>query len=244
MFTDLYTVMWKEWKEIVVQRPSLRGGWVGLLLMIGVFGVFVPLNAGPRWLTSPFNLVVWGWVPFLLISSVVADSFAGERERHTLETLLSSRLSDRSILLAKIVAALVYGWGLTLICLVLSLLTINLAFGKGQFLMYSPGMLVGAIGLSFLISLFSAALGVLVSLRSSTVRQAQQGFTIAMLVFLVPMLIFPMLPIGIRESVAGFLARANLAAIGIAFGSVLLLVDVGLMAAAMARFQRSRLILD
>ena len=180
----------------------------------------------------------------MLISSVVADSFAGERERHTLETLLSSRLSDRSILLAKIGAALAYGWGLTLISLALSVVTINLAFGKGKLLMYTPGVLAGAVCLSLLISLFSAALGVLVSLRASTVRQAQQAFTVAMLVFLVPLLVFPMLPEGIREPVAGFLAGANLTAIGIGFGILLLVVDLVLMLVAMARFQRSRLILD
>ena len=37
--------------------------------------------------------VMWMWFSLLLVINVVADSFAGERERHTLETLLASRLS-------------------------------------------------------------------------------------------------------------------------------------------------------
>ena len=36
---------------------------------------------------------------------MIADGIPGERERHTLETLLASRLSDRSILLGKVMAA-------------------------------------------------------------------------------------------------------------------------------------------
>jgi ABC-2 type transport system permease protein len=110
MINDITTIIWKEIKEIFLQRPNFRGGWAGLLVLLAVFGIFIPLQSGPAWVSSPANLAIWSWVPYLLVSGVVADSFAGERERHTLETLLASRLSDRAILFGKIGAALVYGW--------------------------------------------------------------------------------------------------------------------------------------
>ncbi|HEY5573791.1 MAG TPA: hypothetical protein VIK64_12300, partial [Anaerolineales bacterium] len=78
MIADIWTIVWKESKEILLQRGNLRGGWVGLLVFIGVFGIFMPLQSGPDWVESPAGLFVWGWVPFLLVSGVVADSFAGE----------------------------------------------------------------------------------------------------------------------------------------------------------------------
>jgi len=47
MIADVWTVMWKEWKELLVRRGSLRGGVLSLLIFVGVFGVFMPLSA--RW---------------------------------------------------------------------------------------------------------------------------------------------------------------------------------------------------
>ena len=73
--------------------------------MIAVFGVFLPLQNGASWVTSPITMVYWAWMPLMLVTGVIADSFAGERERHTLETLLASRLPDRAILLGKVAAA-------------------------------------------------------------------------------------------------------------------------------------------
>ncbi|UCH58493.1 MAG: ABC transporter permease subunit, partial [Anaerolineales bacterium] len=136
MIKDTWTIIKKEWREILLQSPGLRGGRLGLLVFIAVFGIFLPLQSGRAWLNSPTNLLIWGWVPFLLVSGVVADSFAGERERHTLETLLASRLSDRSILAGKLLAALGYGWGITLVSLLVALVTINVVHGQGELLLF------------------------------------------------------------------------------------------------------------
>ena len=244
MLTDIWTIMQKEWKEMLLQRPNLRGGWVGLVVMIGVFGIFIPIQNGPGWITSPANMVLWAWVPFLLVSGVVADSFAGERERHTLETLLASRLSDRAILLGKVGAAMAYGWGLTILSVFLGLITVNVAFGKGNLLLYPLNIALGILLLTLLIAVFAAALGVLVSLRSSTVRQAQQGFNVAMLVFLIPVLAFPMLPDDVQAQILRVVSSADVNALLFGALGVLVLVNAGLIALAMARFKRARLILD
>ena len=47
------------------------------------------------------------------IGPEVPDPLPRERERHTLETLLASRLSDRAILLGKIGAAVGFEWVIT-----------------------------------------------------------------------------------------------------------------------------------
>jgi ABC-2 type transport system permease protein len=149
MIADISAILWKEAKEIILQRPNFRGGWLGLLVLIGMFGIFLPLQSGPEWLTSPVNLAIWAWVPYLLVSGVVADSIAGERERHTLETLLASRLSDTAILFGKIAAAVLYGWGLTLISALVSMIVINLVHGHGRLLLFSLPIGVGVFVLSF-----------------------------------------------------------------------------------------------
>lgn len=104
MIADFMTVMWKERKEVLEQGGAR--GRMGLVIIVGAFGVFLPLQMGRARVESPVALVYWAWVPLFLVISVVADSFAGERERHTLESLLAARLSDRTILFGKAGAAI------------------------------------------------------------------------------------------------------------------------------------------
>lgn len=244
MITDVATVLWKEIKEIFIEGPKLRGGWIGMLIFIGVFGVVLPLQSGPEWLSSPATLLVWSWVPLFLVNSVVADSFAGERERHTLETLLASRLSDRAILFGKLLAALAYGWGLTLAGLFASVVTINLVHGQGQFLFFPAGIALGILAFSLLVALLAATIGVLVSLRASSVRQAQQTVSTAMFIFLIPLILLPMLPESWREGAAAALGQINAPAIAAGAAVLLIALDAILLVVAMLRFQRTRLILD
>jgi ABC-2 type transport system permease protein len=189
-------------------------------------------------------MVVWGWVPYLLVSGVVADSFAGERERHTLETLLASRLPDSAILFGKIAAALLYGWGLTVVSVLLSLITINVVHGQGQILLFPAGIAAGILGISLLIALFASGLGVLVSLRAASVRQAQQTFSLIFLVIFVPLLLMPLLPPEIQFRVTEAVAAADPGTLALGAALLLIVVDLALLLAARARFKRARLILD
>jgi ABC-2 type transport system permease protein len=178
--------MWKEIRELSLQRSGLRGGWAGLLILIAVFGILFPLQFGRDWLTAPTTILMWAWVPFILVNSVAADSFAGERERHTLETLLASRLSDRAILIGKICSAIAYGWGITLIGILVALITINISFGEGELLFFPSINGLAIFSLSFLVAWLAAGLGVLVSLRAASVRQAQQTLSLQFLILVYP----------------------------------------------------------
>jgi ABC-2 type transport system permease protein len=246
MIADILTVMWKEVKELPYLRGGLRGGKFGLLVFVGVFGIFMPLQSGPEFVSSPVALIYWAWVPFLLVSSVIADSFAGERERHTLETLLASRLSDRAILFGKMAAAIAYGWGLTLGCILLGLVAVNIVYGKGHLLLYPAAIAIGIVVLPFLLAGLASGMGVLVSLRASTVRQAQQAFSIGFLLLFIPLFLIPVLPEEwkIRLTQAVMAANFNLNAVLAGAAAVVALLDIGLVVAAVARFQRARLILD
>ena len=242
---DVFTVAWKEWRELLQLGGSHRGGRFSLVILIGVFGVFLPLQAGADWVQSPATVFYWGWVPLMLVGSAVADSFAGERERHTLETLLASRLPDSAILLGKMFAAVTYGWGLVLIMLVLSLVTVNLSARTGPLLVFPWRFAVGAPLLALLGSGLAATAGVLVSLRAPTVRQAAQTLNVGVLLLIfVPVLGLQALPDSWKAQLA---ARAN--AIGVdgllwVSAGLLALLDLSLLAAAFARFRRSRLVLD
>jgi len=121
-----------------------------------------------------------------LTTSYIGDAFAGERERHTLETLLASPVSDRAILWGKITVSIAYAWGLSLIGLLLGLVVSNLLSGQDHWEFYHPlDIFVEMLALSLSASLLSASAGVLVSLRAATVRQAQQTMAVGTLILLI-----------------------------------------------------------
>ena len=244
MISDITTILRKEMKELLFQRARFKGGMMGFLIFIIVFGIFMPLQSGKSWVENPISLLYWSWIPFLLVSSVIADSFAGERERHTLETLLASRLSDQAILFGKITAAVVYGWGLTMLCAVLSLITINIAYGQGKILMYPVNVAVAVPVLSLLVSGLSTGLGIIISLRAGTVRQAQQTFSIAFFLMFIPLFALPLIPDGIKLKLIEFIMKTNLETLAVIVAGFIFVIDMGLLAVAVKQFQRNRLILD
>jgi ABC-2 type transport system permease protein len=243
--TDIGTVMWKEWKELLATQGSPGGGLLFLIIILSVFGIVFPLREGSGWLTSPLPLINAAWLPFFFINGMVVDSFAGERERKTLETLLASRLSDRAILFGKIGAAISYGWGMVLISASLALIAVNVADGHGRLLLYSPTIGLAIVVLSLLGAGLAASSGVLVSLRASTVRQAYQQLTLGSL--LLPALLvlgFQVLPSEWKAWLTQTLLTASTTQIVAGVGVALVVVEASLFAVAKVRFQRARLILD
>lgn len=246
MISDLRTVMWKEFREFLAQRgSSTRSAALMAAFPVVFLGVFMPWRMGPRWVSESSSLLMLGWMPLFLVIAMVADSFAGERERHTLETLLATRLSDQAILYGKIAAAVSYAWGLVLVSVVLGLITVNLAHGHGQLLMLPGDRLLSLVVFGLLMALLSSSIGVLVSLRSSTVRQAAQTLSLGFMVVTFSVVF------GLR-ALPGSWQAWMLGAINGQEGSmpavwaavVLAVVDILLLELARLRFQRDRLILD
>ncbi len=243
MLSDITTIIWKESREFLTLRPGLRGGWTGWLIVLAVFGILMPLQSGPEWLEAPTTVLIWAWLPFILVNSVVADSFAGERERHTLETLLASRLSDRAILIGKICSAIAYGWGITLLGIIIALITINAANWNGVLFFFPSLIGMAVFCLSFLVAWLAAGLGVMVSLRASSVRQAQQTLSVAFLVLFVPLLLLPLLPSELQATVQNAFRDIDLSIVVTSAGLFLLIVDLVLISLAFRSFKRSQLIL-
>jgi ABC-2 type transport system permease protein len=244
MMADILTVIWKELRELFLQRGTRRGTLTSVGILLFLFGVVIPFQLGRAWVDTPAGLIYWCWLPFMMVNNVIADSFAGERERHTLETLLASRLSDLSILLGKVSTAVLYGWGTSILGMLLALLTVNVFRGQGELLLYPPVFALGAPLVSFLVAGLAAGIGVLVSLHASTVRQAQQTVGMAFFIVLLPLFFLPMLPPEWKLVLANFLQTANFAAIGTGALISVSVIDVVLILISAVRFRRDKLILD
>jgi ABC-2 type transport system permease protein len=143
-------------------------------------GVFVPIQVGAEWAETPVMFFYWPFLTASMTSAIVADSIAGERERHTLDTLLATPLSDRAILLGKVVAAILYGYAFALTHVGLGLVTVVVRYGDQAARMSWPrfAWLLALIGAA---AALVASLGLVVSARVATVRQAQQMFGVMFL---------------------------------------------------------------
>jgi ABC-2 type transport system permease protein len=245
MITDILTVAMKEIKELpYLRKDKSRTNLFTLIILLTVFGILLPWHVGKEWVQSLLSMLPCVWLPFSLVGTTMVDSFAGERERHTLETLLASRLSDRAILFGKILAGILYGAVITFLCMLVSLVTVNLVDGQAGLLLYPMPVALGLVILVLLVSTLASALGVLVSLRAASVRQAMQTFTIANAVLLIPVLAISLVHPALLATITPFILKISFFSLVIGAGGVLTLLDVILILAALALFKRAKLILD
>jgi ABC-2 type transport system permease protein len=242
---DILTVAWKEWLEFRDQLLRLKRGGLSALIVVLMLGIVTPLQMGPLWLTSPLMLGYWPLLSSGMVSTLIADAFAGERERHTLETLLASRLSDTSILLGKVLAAILYGIIFTSANIIVGVITLTVAHAGEGIQAPPPAHLGYMLVLVTLACSTLAGIGVFISLRAATVRQAQQTLGIIMMVlFIGPVLFIQFLDSEGRLSLAARLTSMGTGRlVGWASG-VLLAASVILIVMAMARFKRGKLTLD
>jgi len=235
--SDILTMVWKEAKDVFFQ-----GGWKSLirpLFVVGIMGIYLPLQFGPRWVDlPPIGMLLLLWVPFFVIISFIGDAIAGERERHTLETLLASRMPDRAILLGKVVTTVLYAWGMGVFSLLLGLMLVDLFRTQGNWMFYPLDLFVDALVLILLASVLAASAGVLVSLRVATVRQAQQILSVGTIVFVFG-ITFALQ--AVPANVVSSLTYSQFLLIAMAVIAVLDAIFLGL---SLVSFQRSRLILS
>ena len=177
----------------------------------------------------------------ILSASTSAESCAGERERHPLETLLASRLPDRAILFGKLLTSILFGWGMTLLLLIVSLMVVNLLDGKGGFQNYQPGILWMDILASMLMSGFVSSLGIVISLRSATVQAASQSIMLMLfLPFMLLQAVVFLLPAFLpRATVSAILDQLNFTSIMMVVLVALLVADVILLPAKKNRIHNS-----
>jgi len=240
MIADILTVMWKERKGMFRYRGS-RTRFLMVLLAPVLMAIIFPLQAGPDWVERLDSVFIAVFIPIILVSITIPDSFAGERERHTLGTLLASRLPDRAILFGKVAVSVAFAWGVTLVAILLGLVTVNVAHWEGKLLLLAPTIALADLGLSFLLATLAAGAGVLISLRSETVQGAQQTLTAVLL--LPPMLLGMVATLMLRDQARWLFDALDGNQVLLIVLAVLATIDLGVFAAATARFQRARLIL-
>jgi ABC-2 type transport system permease protein len=185
MLADIGVVVWKEWIEWKRQYGSRRTAWIISIGMLVLFGLILPLQFGQGWFQREQALYAWITLPVLLLLRSMGDTFAGERERHTLETLLATRLPDMALYLGKLLVPAGYTWVFTQLVMLIALIPLHFLDAGSGWEMYSFSMLIAGGWISFLSSLYAAAAGILLSLRSPTVDSANQSMFLFLILFAV-----------------------------------------------------------
>ncbi len=244
MMRDLRTVIWKEWRGTLRGHGSRMRAVLTLMVPVAWFGLAMPWQAGTEYVRRLDPFFAAFAIPLLVGILIVPDSFAGERERHTLPTLLASRLPDAAILYGKALYVIGLAWGATLLVLSIGLTTVNILHWNGNLLVFQPRIALGCFGLGAIASTIPVGAGILISLRSPTVQVAQQTLTAVLL--LPPTILGPILLV-FAETRPKWppleaLANLGLARLALLVFGILAALDVVLFVLASKRFRRSKLV--
>ena len=122
---------------------------------------------------APFFLII----PLMASSVIASDSFAGEKERKTIEALLATPMSDGELFLGKMLVSFVPSMIVTGISfLVYSTVFDLLSFGifNGALLLPNLDWVLLIFGLAPVVALASIGLTVMISVKVKGFREAQQ----------------------------------------------------------------------
>lgn len=168
-----------------------------------------------NYLLAPFFLLI----PLMAASTISADSFAGEKERGTLESLLFSPIGVGRLFIAKALASFLPATGLAWGTFLLTAITVNAVAWPwlGRVFFPTPNWLPLLLLVIPLLSLATILLNVFVSARVSTFQAAYQ---------LGGVVVLPVLAL-IVGNVSGLLLFSTRVITGI--GLILIVVDIVLL---------------
>lgn len=249
MIHDIRAVMRHEWKGFFRYAESKRAGWGGWVrwFALAILGMTIARTLGRDFGSSWATIPAVAFVAIVFIPAIVADSFAGERERHTLETLLASRISDAALLLGKYSANVLYGMLAAFLMITVGVAVAYYYHGSEPGFAIRPAILAASAVTALLGAGCMTGIGVLVSLRAPTVRRATETITIILIgLTLIPTVLIELpLPDWVREFAAGIFAlppEGPGVREFLIVACILLLVNATLLGIALARFRRARLI--
>jgi ABC-2 type transport system permease protein len=200
--------------------------------LVARFQGYTPLQmaiayiAGYMW--APLFLIV----PVMVAGGVAADSFAGERERKTLESLLHTPLTDLELFAGKVAAAWVMALAVALGGFLLYAFTVNLAGWPAMGRIFFPNAtwLLLIAWVTPAVALLGLGVVVLISARVATAHEAFQAGGLIVLPVVVLML----------GQLSGVLFFGPALALGL--GAVLWGLALLVLRAGFRRFRRTALI--
>lgn len=180
MWNEIKLVAWKERIQSFANKEIIVG--IGLLPII--YGIIFPLSFGelPDTFKIAAAILAMCFIGVLDSSIQTVYAFAGEREANTLPTLLTTRISDSSLVLGKGLYSLMTGLVASFLFFALfaTISYFTTPVGKEYFLfaVRDKSLLVAVFVLPVLFTVFSTAVGMLISTK---VKNTKMGAGLATL---------------------------------------------------------------
>lgn len=136
---------------------------------------------------APFFLII----PVMASSVIASDSFAGEKERKTIEALLATPISDSELFLGKMLVSFIPSMIVTVVSFLIYSTVVNvfsLTIFDGRLLLPNLTWIMLIFGLAPTLAIISIGLTVMISARVKGFREAQQISVILLIPIL--MLVF------------------------------------------------------
>ena len=186
-----------------------------------------------------YIMVLYFFAPFFLIipvmaSSVMAsDSFAGERERKTIEALLATPISDSELLLGKILVSFIPAMIVTtasfaVYAIIVDVVTVGMF--NGMILLPTVNFLIMIFGVAPTLALCSIGLSVIISAKVKGFKEAQQISVV---------LLLPVLGL-VFAQISGFLVLGPL--VLVALIGILAIVDIAIFYVGVKIFKREEIL--
>jgi ABC-2 type transport system permease protein len=182
-----------------------------------------------NYLFAPFFLIV----PLMVASVVAADSFAGERERGTIEALLYAPISDGELYFAKLLGPFAAAVGVGFLGFVAYVVTVDVLAYEVMGRLILPNLTWILLALWVSPAVAGLGIGAMV-LVSSKVRGFQEAWQLGGVIVLPFVLL-------IVAQLAGAIYFSPF--VVIVLGAVLLLVDLALLRAGAILFRREEMVL-
>ena len=192
-FTNVKRIFLKDWKEIRGNREL----FLPIIILPVMFSVLMPLISGIGAIADPaefgvstileaINMMVnfmlkpmFLMIPTMVSMIIAADSFAGEKERKTAETLLVLPITHKELYLGKLLTALIPALFFEILSFVIMGVELNL-IALPHLLPGDPLLVFGDLSfwlvaflLGTLFSIVSVQLGIMISSRSKNYKSAQ-----------------------------------------------------------------------
>jgi ABC-type Na+ efflux pump permease subunit len=180
---DWRLVTSKEWRDLLGRlgrKPLTR-----TLGVVVIFGLLIPLRFQTAANLPAFFAVFMAFLPARLVA---IDSFAGERERGTLESLLALPLSDGALALGKTMAAALYGAarGWLFVAVWVPATAVLAATGVlPAAAVPAPGLIALTVVASLLVAMVAAVFGVWQSAAAPSVRTISENGGLLRLIVIV-----------------------------------------------------------
>ena len=171
-------------------------------------------------------------VPIMVSSVIAANSVVGEKERHTLETLLYTPVSNRELIMAKQLSAFLPAVVISVVSFVLYFVSVNAIslLIDGVFLVRSLVWIPAILLVSPAASLVGLGVTLMVSVRSKTFMEAQQIAAVVIVPFLLILV----------AQLAGLFVMSMVHVV--AFGVVLAAIGLLILRKIAPRFEREQIL--